>query len=175
MPVEAMAAVTGTATMEITVSKSELLRELTATQGVVERKTTIPILSNYLFEAVGDKLMLTAGTKILRTNYTGVEFEPSARLLWTPTNRRTFWASFTHALRTPSDAERDFYLSSLIGAAPDGTPLFARFNANRPVFPVAIKVQSASRCRRSCAQSASSPFLASCPAHRSFMYGYSPS
>src|SRR5450755_3971425 len=60
MPVEAMAAATGTATMEITVSKFELLRELTATQGVVERKTTIPILSNYLFEAGGDKLSLTA-------------------------------------------------------------------------------------------------------------------
>jgi DNA polymerase-3 subunit beta len=58
MPVEAIA--TGTATMEITVSKFELLRELTATQGVVERKTTIPILSNYLFEAGGDKLSLTA-------------------------------------------------------------------------------------------------------------------
>jgi DNA polymerase III subunit beta len=59
MPVEAMAP-TGTTTMEITVSKFELLRELTATQGVVERKTTIPILSNYLFEAGGDKLSLTA-------------------------------------------------------------------------------------------------------------------
>ena len=59
MPVE-MATATGTATMEITVSKFELLRELTATQGVVERKTTIPILSNYLFEAAGDKLSLTA-------------------------------------------------------------------------------------------------------------------
>ena len=46
--------------MDITVSKHELLRELTATQGVVERKTTIPILSNYLFEAGGDKLWLTA-------------------------------------------------------------------------------------------------------------------
>src|SRR6202165_1578508 len=60
MPVEALAAATGIATMEITVSKFELLRELTATQGVVERKTTIPILSNYLFEASGDKLWLTA-------------------------------------------------------------------------------------------------------------------
>src|SRR5262249_35418789 len=59
MPAEALAA-TGTSTMEITVSKFELLRELTATQGVVERKTTIPILSNYLFEAGGDKLSLTA-------------------------------------------------------------------------------------------------------------------
>src|SRR3984885_3814027 len=57
MPVEAAVAV---GTMEITVSKVELLRELTATQGVVERKTTIPILSNYLFEATEGKLSLTA-------------------------------------------------------------------------------------------------------------------
>ncbi len=57
MPVEAAVAA---GTMEITVSKFELLRELTATQGVVERKTTIPILSNYLFEAAGDRLSLTA-------------------------------------------------------------------------------------------------------------------
>ncbi len=60
MPAEALASAAGTTTMEITVSKFELLRELTATQGVVERKTTIPILSNYLFEASGDKLWLTA-------------------------------------------------------------------------------------------------------------------
>lgn len=61
MPVEAMAApVVGTSTMEITIHRGELLRELSATQGVVERKTTIPILSNYLFEAGGDRLSLTA-------------------------------------------------------------------------------------------------------------------
>src|SRR5215510_16064202 len=60
MPVEAIASAAGTATMEITVSKFELLRELTATQGVVERKTTIPILSNFLFEAGGDRLAITA-------------------------------------------------------------------------------------------------------------------
>jgi DNA polymerase III subunit beta len=59
MPVETLAP-PATTTMEITVSKFELLRELTATAGVVERKTTIPILSNYLFEASGDKLSLTA-------------------------------------------------------------------------------------------------------------------
>lgn len=48
------------ATMEITVNKQDLLRELTMTQGVVERKTTIPILSNFLFEAAGDRLSITA-------------------------------------------------------------------------------------------------------------------
>src|SRR5438874_1690879 len=48
------------AAMELVLSHAELLRELTATQGVVERKTTIPILSNFLFEAAGDRLTITA-------------------------------------------------------------------------------------------------------------------
>jgi DNA polymerase-3 subunit beta len=49
----------GTA-MEITVSRQELLRELNATQSVVERKTTIPILSNFLIEAHEETLHITA-------------------------------------------------------------------------------------------------------------------
>jgi DNA polymerase-3 subunit beta len=59
MAAEATGAIQGTA-MEISVSKFELLKELTATQGVVERKTTIPILSNFLFEATNDRLTITA-------------------------------------------------------------------------------------------------------------------
>ena len=59
MAAETSGTAQGTA-MEITVSKFDLLKELTATQGVVERKTTIPILSNFLFEAAGDKLNITA-------------------------------------------------------------------------------------------------------------------
>jgi DNA polymerase III subunit beta len=48
------------AAMEITVSRQDLVRELTATQSVVERKTTIPILSNFLLEADGERLAITA-------------------------------------------------------------------------------------------------------------------
>ena len=54
------AAVAPTGNLEITVSRAELLRELTAAQTVVERKTTIPILSNFLFEAMDDRLTITA-------------------------------------------------------------------------------------------------------------------
>jgi DNA polymerase-3 subunit beta len=46
--------------MEFTVSKSDLVRELSLSQGVVEKKTTIPILSNVLLEASGDRITLTA-------------------------------------------------------------------------------------------------------------------
>ena len=57
---ESTAATMQGSAMEISVSKGELLRELTASQGVVERKTTIPILSNFLFEAADGTLTITA-------------------------------------------------------------------------------------------------------------------
>ncbi len=46
--------------MEFTVSKADLVRELNLSQGVVEKKTTIPILSNILLEAKGGRVILTA-------------------------------------------------------------------------------------------------------------------
>jgi DNA polymerase-3 subunit beta len=46
--------------MEFTVKKFDLVGELEMTQGVVERKTTIPILSNILCEAKGNRLAITA-------------------------------------------------------------------------------------------------------------------
>ncbi|HEY6903275.1 MAG TPA: DNA polymerase III subunit beta [Candidatus Acidoferrales bacterium] len=46
--------------MEFSVKKYDLLEELELTQGVVERKTTIPILSNLLCETKGNRLTITA-------------------------------------------------------------------------------------------------------------------
>jgi DNA polymerase-3 subunit beta len=46
--------------MEFAVNKADLVRELSLSQGVVEKKTTIPILSNVLIEAAGDRVTLTA-------------------------------------------------------------------------------------------------------------------
>src|ERR1700722_4959691 len=46
--------------MEFSVKKFDLLAELNLTQGVVERKTTIPILSHILCEASGNRLTITA-------------------------------------------------------------------------------------------------------------------
>lgn len=46
--------------MEFSIRKFDLLQELSLTQGVIERKTTIPILSNLLCEAKGNQLAITA-------------------------------------------------------------------------------------------------------------------
>jgi iron complex outermembrane receptor protein len=82
-------------------------------------------------ELVPHKLSVIAGTKLLHTNFTGVDLEPSVRLLWTPSEKQTIWTSFTRAVRTPADVERDFFLSGFQGLGPGGIPFFARFNANR--------------------------------------------
>ena len=79
---------------------------------------------------VPDRLSAVIGTKVLKTNYTPVLAEPSARIFYTPSPTQTIWAAFTHALRTPADVERDFNLSSFLGDASDGMPIFARFSAN---------------------------------------------
>lgn len=46
--------------MEFTIAKTDLVRELSLSQGVVEKRTTIPILSNILVEATQDRIILTA-------------------------------------------------------------------------------------------------------------------
>ena len=46
--------------MDITVQKSDLLKELSAAQGAVERKSTIPILSHLLLDASGTQVAITA-------------------------------------------------------------------------------------------------------------------
>ena len=58
------------ATMEITVGRQDLLRELRATQSAVERKTTIPILSNFLLEPAPTRsaIMATDLDQSIRTS-----------------------------------------------------------------------------------------------------------
>jgi iron complex outermembrane recepter protein len=47
-------------------------------------------------------LWLTVGSKFERNDYTGFEFEPSAQLVWTPTNQQSLWISAARAIRQPT-------------------------------------------------------------------------
>lgn len=73
-PAEAVDSTSGRdyeARMEFTIEKSDLLKELNLIQGVVEKKNTIPILSNLLIESDGAGRILILGTDLdvsLRTS-----------------------------------------------------------------------------------------------------------
>jgi iron complex outermembrane recepter protein len=58
-----------------------------------------------------NKFSLTVGSKLEHNNYTGFEFQPSVRGLWSITPKQTFWAAITRAVRTPSRIEEDFHLT----------------------------------------------------------------
>ncbi len=56
---------------------------------------------------VPDEWTLTLGTKLEHHYYTGLELQPSARLLWTPNEENSLWASISRAVRTPSRLEEN--------------------------------------------------------------------
>ena len=56
---------------------------------------------------IQDKVYLTFGTKVEHTDYTGWEFEPSARIRWSINDRHMLWAAVSRAVRTPSRIDRD--------------------------------------------------------------------
>lgn len=65
---------------------------------------------------VADRLWLTLGTKYEHNDYTGSEWQPSARLLWKPGADHSLWGSIARAVRTPSIVEQ--YGRILMGRYP---------------------------------------------------------
>lgn len=51
-----------------------------------------------------DLLRLTLGAKFEHNDYTGLEIQPNARLIWTPGAKHSIWAAVSRAVRTPSRA-----------------------------------------------------------------------
>jgi iron complex outermembrane recepter protein len=74
-------------------------------------------------------LFLTAGSKLEHNDYTGFEFEPSARLKWDLAEGQMLWAAVSRAVRMPSQVDTDeegltpdlkaLHITSLIDGSPD--------------------------------------------------------
>ncbi len=67
-----------------------------------------------------ERLTATLGVRLEHNDYTGVEVQPSARLAWTPSEKQTFWAALSRAVRTPSRAESSLVFNT--PASPPATP-----------------------------------------------------
>ena len=55
-----------------------------------------------------DRFFLTLGAKFDHNSVTTFEFQPTARILWTPDKQTSIWAAISHAVRTPALDERIF-------------------------------------------------------------------
>ena len=91
------------------------------------------------YQLIPKKLDVTLGTKLEHNDFTGFEFQPGMRLLWTPHEKHTFWGAVSRAVRTPSRVDSDS--KSQNGAlpsmhlGPDGKPIPPRPGDPMPLSP----------------------------------------
>src|SRR5579871_3187705 len=70
---------------------------------------------------LADHLWLTAGTKVEHNDYTGLEFEPGAQMLWNPAPRQALWISAARAIRQPSSEDTGVRINvGLVPTSPIG-------------------------------------------------------
>jgi iron complex outermembrane receptor protein len=60
---------------------------------------------------VPETLWLTVGSKFEHNNFSGLEIQPSVKLLWHRNERETLWTSVSRAVRTPSRIDTDLRLT----------------------------------------------------------------
>jgi iron complex outermembrane recepter protein len=75
-----------------------------------------------------DRVSLYVGSKLENSYFRGFDYEPSARVAWTPSARRTFWAAISRASRTP--AQRDVGINAVLAALPGPAEVVLLGNPN---------------------------------------------
>jgi iron complex outermembrane receptor protein len=114
------------------------------TVGISPASLTTELFSAFFqdqYQLVQDRLFVIAGVKLEHNSFTGVEWEPSARLLWRPTDQQSVWAAISRAIRTPSRIENNGRLN-VLNTLPAGT-----LGPGSPPMPAIISVQSNEQLR----------------------------
>jgi len=59
------------------------------------------------WDVLDDSLSLIAGIKLGGNNWSGFEYQPSARFIYTPVEGHAVWGAISRAVRTPTQVDRD--------------------------------------------------------------------
>ncbi len=91
------------------------------------RHNTLGLVSGFAQDElrVLKELTFTVGSKFEYNTYTHFEYEPSARVAWTPAAKQTVWAAVSRSIHTPSRGERDSTIETNLlppGAIAPGAP-----------------------------------------------------
>jgi len=93
------------------------------------RNSVVSGFAQYDVTIVPDRFRLLAGTKIEHNDYTGFEYQPQARAVWTPNKIYTLWASVSRAIRSPARNESNLQLLVPSGMS-NGEPVFIDITGN---------------------------------------------
>ena len=89
--------------LDLRVSQDDVRGEHNYSLQLVPERSTVPFASGFFQDEIRltKSLFLTLGSKLEHNDFTGVEYEPGAQLVWTPSDRHTLWASASRAIRQP--------------------------------------------------------------------------
>ena len=77
------------------------------------------------------QLSISLGTKFEHGYYNGFNWQPSARITWTPDDHDTLWAAISGAQRTADRADTDVRFNSAAIPGPENLPLLYSLFGNR--------------------------------------------
>jgi iron complex outermembrane recepter protein len=98
-----------------------------------QRVTTYGAFLQYDAVLLPDKLRLIVGSKFEHNPYTGFEYQPQIRAVWTPVKQQTLWAAVSRAVRTPDRLDEDILSRNMqINPSPP-PPEFLLFSGNPAV------------------------------------------
>ncbi|MEW6775210.1 MAG: TonB-dependent receptor [Bdellovibrionota bacterium] len=94
--------------------------------------------AQFTWKPLGEDLLLIAGTKLERNDYTGFEYQPNARASWTVAEGHTLWGAVSRAVRTPTRVESGLsalqFTAPNLAAPPPGYPCPDPPNSNPCAF-----------------------------------------
>jgi iron complex outermembrane receptor protein len=72
------------------------------------------IFSGFVQDQVSvlDSLKIILGTKIEHNDFSGLEYQPTARVAWSPFHDQTLWGAVSRAVRVPTRLERDIAIDA---------------------------------------------------------------
>jgi iron complex outermembrane receptor protein len=79
--------------------------------------------AQYEIKIIPDRLRILGGTKLEHNDYTGFEYQPQGRMVWTPNKVNTVWTSVSRSVRVPSRNGSDLDLVIPVGPI-NGEPSF---------------------------------------------------
>ncbi len=77
-----------------------------------------------------DRWRLLIGSKVEHNSFSGFEYQPSVRLLWSPHSQHRLWAALSRAVRTPSRTDHDGFVETLVFNPDLKSPVILRVLGN---------------------------------------------
>lgn len=93
------------------------------------RDNVVSGFAQYEFVVVPDYLKVLVGSKIEHNDYSGFEYQPQVRVVWTPNKLHTIWTSVARAVRSPARDENDLQII-VPGGVSNGIPFYVQVVGN---------------------------------------------